>query len=222
MEKRKTPGVIVAPARSSVRSQQGGEVLAPLEPLTKKEELRRQKLEAEVDAGLSTFIKVGQALEVIRADRLFKSTHGSFETYCRDRWGMSKTHANRLIASFEVVENLKSLGVGEPVSEAQVRPLTGLNPDQQRKVWGAIVEGTDDPAAVTGNIVTRFIHQLLPHRKRAIGGPGRPPKEEYIRRAQVLQAIDAWWQERGKDEAISDPSHLLKELRELIRTVSVL
>lgn len=42
------------------------------------------------------------------------------EDYCRERWGMSKTHSNRLIQSASVIENLTPMGV-IPTSERQDR-----------------------------------------------------------------------------------------------------
>jgi hypothetical protein len=58
---------------------------------------------------------------------------------------MSKTNANRLIQSSEVIENLTPIGVIEeniilPTSERQVRPLTVLEPGEQVEVWQEIVE----------------------------------------------------------------------------------
>ena len=48
---------------------------------------------------------------------LSRDGHGTFEDYCRERWGMSKRHADRLIGSAEVVGNLTPIGV-TPATES--------------------------------------------------------------------------------------------------------
>ena len=55
--------------------------------------------------------------------RLYRLSHDTFEDYCKERWGMSKTHANRMIDSAEVVGNLTPIGV-TPATESQARPRT--------------------------------------------------------------------------------------------------
>lgn len=52
---------------------------------------------------------------------------------------MSKTHANRMIDSAEVVGNLTPIGV-IPATESQARPLTVLEPEAQREAWQRAVE----------------------------------------------------------------------------------
>lgn len=96
---------------------------------------RLAELETKIARGLTTFVEVGAALAEIRDGRLYRETHGTFEDYCRERWQMSKTHANRLVESATVVGNLTPIGVTVPTSESQVRPLTRLEPDQQREAW---------------------------------------------------------------------------------------
>jgi hypothetical protein len=68
-----------------------------------------------------------------------QESHSTFDGYCKERWGMSKTHANRLIDSVVVRENLTPMGV-VPTSERQGRPLTSLEPEQQKEVWQKAVE----------------------------------------------------------------------------------
>jgi hypothetical protein len=109
--------------------------------LSPAESSRRAELEEVVERGLATFVEVGNALLEIRDSRLYRNTHSTFEKYCRDQWDISKTHANRLINAAGVVANLKRHQVGVmPTHESQVRPLTSLEPEQQRKVWTKAVK----------------------------------------------------------------------------------
>src|SRR5690606_18478059 len=100
--------------------------------------------EAVIAKGLQTFIEVGQALLTIRDNRLYRTSYGTFEEYCRKTWGMSKTHANRVIDSAEVAEVLTPIGV-TPATESQARELAPLkdDPDTMRAVWEAANERTD-------------------------------------------------------------------------------
>src|SRR5271166_3117778 len=102
--------------------------------LTRTELARRKELEHIIELGLGTFYYVGSALLEIRDSRLYRSTHATFEEYCRDRWKMVRNYANKLIRAAGAVANLGT-NVPIPTNEAQVRPLTDLKPEQQREVW---------------------------------------------------------------------------------------
>ena len=83
---------------------------------------------------------------------------GTFEDYCRDRWGISKTQANRLISAHEVVGNLAPIGV-IPVTESQARPLTRLESSDQIAAWQQAVE-TAPNGKVTAALFAIVIGQL--------------------------------------------------------------
>jgi hypothetical protein len=111
----------------------------------------RLRLESEVE---KAFYKAGCALREIRDRRLYRSTHKSFREYCQDRFGFTRSHPYRLIDAVSVIDNLSKMspngrqnnselnGLGSilPSSERQCRPLTNLEPDQQREVWFKAVE----------------------------------------------------------------------------------
>ncbi|HEY6723811.1 MAG TPA: hypothetical protein VI197_07255 [Polyangiaceae bacterium] len=79
------------------------------------------------------FVDVGRALTRIRDAKLYAEEFGTFEAYCRERWGMSKTHANRLIASADVAANVTPIGVIP--NEAQARELAKLPTEKQPEAW---------------------------------------------------------------------------------------
>ena len=106
-----------------------------IEALTVPELSRRAELETTIERGLQTFVDVGLALMEIRDARLYRADYGTFEEYCRERWGWTRRHTNRLIASAEVVDNLGPIGPILPSTESQARPLAALPPDLQRDVW---------------------------------------------------------------------------------------
>jgi len=107
--------------------------------LSPRESTRLEKCEAVIEKGLQTFVEVGNALLEIRDSRLYRLGFDTFEDYCRERWQMSKRHANRLIESAEIVQNLGPIGP-VPDSESVARPLTSLKLDQQRGAWEEAVK----------------------------------------------------------------------------------
>ena len=72
-------------------------------------------------AGLQRALAVaGKALATINAARLYRGTHGTFEAYVEERWGMKRAHAYRLIDAWPVAAALSPIG---DTNEAQVREL---------------------------------------------------------------------------------------------------
>lgn len=117
--------------------------------------------EARIERALDTSIQEAwPALVVIRDQRLYRTTHATFEEYCRDRWRISRAHAYRMIEAARVVENLSPMG-DIPTSERQVRPLAALTPEQQRVAWVEAV-ATAPNGKPTGAHVERTITAMFP------------------------------------------------------------
>jgi phage N-6-adenine-methyltransferase len=114
-----------------------------------QERVRLVTLETVVQRGLATFVEVGSALAEIRDGRLYREEHSTFEAYCRSRWAMSKTHANRLVEAAEVTRLLAPIGVS-PANEAQARELAPLmgRPWEAAEAWRdakAVAEERETP-----------------------------------------------------------------------------
>lgn len=71
--------------------------------LTTDEWRDRIFLERQVERA---FYAAGKALKELRERRLYRSTHSTFEDYCRSRFGFTHRHVNYLIAGSLVVDNL--------------------------------------------------------------------------------------------------------------------
>ena len=65
------------------------------EELTLDEQRLREQLERQVELA---FYQAGVALQSLRDKRLYRSSHRTFEEYCRDRFGHSRQKSNYLIA----------------------------------------------------------------------------------------------------------------------------
>jgi hypothetical protein len=106
----------------SARTQLG--LSAARRALTRREEERLSELEGVIDRGRLTFIEVGNALQEIRHDRLYRSTHETFEAYCRERWGFQGSRGRQMIAAAKVAKTVTRVTLdAPPATEAQARAL---------------------------------------------------------------------------------------------------
>jgi DNA methylase len=131
----------------SLHGKNGGDALV----LSRQERQQLSECEAIIKSGLETFYEVGSALLAIRDGRLYRSLHGTFEDYCRQKWQMSSRHANRLIDSAAVAENLRPTGL-IPQSESQARELAPLDKELQQAVWQIAVKTAVDEKPTAAHI----------------------------------------------------------------------
>ncbi len=113
-----------------------------VEQLSPTEAADRLRLEIRVDRSL---YEAGCALRELRDRRLYRSTHFSWQEYCRERFGYGRDSADLKILAAEIVENLEDQVPTNrrqilPTKLEQIRPLTKLKPDQQRQVWQEAVD----------------------------------------------------------------------------------
>ncbi|MBD2683624.1 MULTISPECIES: hypothetical protein [Nostoc] len=109
---------------------------------------------------------------------MYRSTHKTFEEYCRDRFGHSRQKSNYLIAASQVYENLttnccQNSEVEDlttngtqilPTSEGQVRPMTNLEPQKQWEVWQTAVEVAGGKVP-SGRVVKDVIERIMERTK---------------------------------------------------------
>ena len=107
-------------------------------------QLRKQ--EKIIEDGQQTFVDVGNALAIIRDEKLYRERHKTFEAYCGEKWNFGKAYAYRLIESAIVV---KTSPMGDKIaSERQAREL-GKVPENKRSavMASALHETGDNPTA---------------------------------------------------------------------------
>ncbi len=97
--------------------------------------------EQRIEKGMQTFLEVGEALCAIRDGRLYRVTHGDFKTYCREKWGLSQRHVNRIIEGNEVVKELGPIGP-KITTESQARELSKVEPAKREEVLTKAVAAT--------------------------------------------------------------------------------
>jgi hypothetical protein len=123
--------------------------------LTSVETSTLHHLEEIIEKNLQTFYEVGNALLQIRDDRLYRATHKTFEEYCKEKWDIGKSHAHRLMDAAKVIGSLSPNGE-VPKTEAVVRPLAPLPPDQQREVWKEAVD-----TAPAGKVTAKHVQDVV-------------------------------------------------------------
>lgn len=118
--------------------------------------------EETIAAGLNTFMEVGQALATIRNKKLYHKGYGgeyaNFESYCREKWSISRQRAHQLIEATEIVDDLSTL-VDKPTSETHIRPLAALPPEQRAEAWKEATE-----TAPGGKVTAAHVQSVVDRR----------------------------------------------------------
>jgi hypothetical protein len=136
-----------------------------VEELTEEEQSDRLHLERRVERAV---FEAGKALTELRDRRLYRSTHKTFEDYCRERFGYSRRQPYLLMDAAVVFDNLLEkcdpLDQVLPTNERQVRPMTKLEPQEQQEVWLRAVELAGGKVP-TGRIVKDVVQRIMERTK---------------------------------------------------------
>jgi hypothetical protein len=190
-----------------------------------KEDL--EHLEDIIGKGQLTFYEVGRALMEIRHRELYRDVLGyeTFEAYCKERWDFKRTYAFYLIESAKVIDNVHNCEQ-KPATESQARPLTKLEPEQQKEAWQKVVE-TAPEGKITARHVSKVVSQITKDntikevekkKKKAVAIPKEEMVDEDFKHAfddfyrEVQRARLDNWQTTSKKAA----SLLVKLIKDLI------
>ena len=135
-----------------------------LAQLSTDEERDRLHLERKVERA---FYEAGMAMKQLRDRRLYRSTHKTFEEYCRERFGYGRDAAYLKIVAAEVYDNLDEImptncrQIPLPTNEHQLRYIAKarLKPAQQWSVWQQAVELAEGKVP-SGRIVNQVVRQI--------------------------------------------------------------
>jgi hypothetical protein len=160
--------------------------------LTDREAQELQACEAIIARGLNTFIEVGTALLAIRDQRLYRATHKSFEDYCHDRWQMGRSRSYQLIDAAQVAGNVSTIvDTPKPTHESQLRPLTSLEPQEQRSAWTQAVaesNGKQPTAAKVKEVVRVHARRRVNRKSQTARAVSLPTPSTEKRDEQVVPA----------------------------------
>jgi hypothetical protein len=176
-------------------------VPATLSPDEKK---KLEKLESTIHEKLEDFFDVGNALLAIKNENLFRDTHSDFEAYCKERWEISRSYANKLIGSAERIRLLPE-DCPKPENEFQMRPFLKLEPQAFPDKWRSIVKEVGD-GKVTSKIVSKTLN--LPRTAKTSRVSKRKKKIH-----KLLDSIQTALKEKNVEDALK----VLAALDELLR-----
>jgi len=152
------------------------------------------RLERIIARGIEHFLAVGNALIEIRDREYYRSTHPTFEVYCRDRWNISRPQAYRLIESAKTADETMAdpvpLKMKRPLRETHLRPLSKLPKEERQAAWDEAVETAPD-----GKITEKHVEEVVAKRM-----PPKPPKKPKVSKVPKSDVVD-----EAIEEVSSDP-----------------
>lgn len=165
--------------------------------VNEKHDLRRNEL--IIGEGIRSFVKVGQALHDIKENFLYRERHDTFDEYVKDRWGMGRQYAYRLIRGSEVAERFPELS-----TEAEARELNKVPYTEQASVLDRAKQSAD----VEGKkLVARHIKQAS--------------SEPAVITARPEDTSEEPWEESSRSVLWETYFELLEEFQEIAKTLSV-
>jgi hypothetical protein len=217
----KTPDTDTMTAPPTARARKGKVV--PNNKLTAPERARLEKFETTIRSHFESFRLAGEALQSIRDSRLYRETNATFEDYCRVKWEMSKTQANRLIAAAKVVENISTVApreVTEHLTESVIRSLAALDPKDQKKAFRQAVKIAPPATGVTAKIVTQAAHEVAPAKFKKANGVRRQASD-LIRKSELLDEVNAWERQQRKAKTFANlsPREVVTAIRTIIQSL---
>jgi hypothetical protein len=131
-------------------------------PLTSKERALKERLEAVVERGIRQFLEVGLALGELRAKRLYRVSHATFELYVKDRFGLARSTVDGVIRSAQTAQSLRENGVELPatVGEATIRPISALPGDELQAATWEFVQTIAPECGPTQPLVARICRTI--------------------------------------------------------------
>ncbi len=116
-----------------------------------------ERLEGIITRNLQSFYEVGHALMEIRDRGYYREVLGfeTFEAYCKAKWDFSRRNAYYLMEAASVIENVNNCSQ-IPVTESQARPLSKLEPAQQRAAWQQAVATAPD-----GKVTAAHVYKIV-------------------------------------------------------------
>jgi hypothetical protein len=180
-------------------SEASASIPSEITPLTDQEKVRLRTLIRTIERGLSTFLEVGAALLEIRGSRLYRETHSTFESFCRDTFGLARSTCDGMIRSASVAQSLQQNGVelSPAITESVIRPVASLPSSELQSATWKLVEAASPkcgPTQPVASKVCRVIKNALEsggtndngHKPRSRSHPSR--ERPFVQSAQRLSA----------------------------------
>jgi hypothetical protein len=166
------------------------------------------------------FYEAGKALRELRDRRLYRSTHPTFEGYCRDRFGFTHRHVNYLIAGSQVVENLQTGTNGSQTQRDREMGTIGRQIQEYDKTGtnGSQIQSDGEMGTIGAQILptnerqVRSLVQLEPEQQReawqqaVVEAGGKVPSGRIVK-----DIVERMQQVESPPESIARAHHLTLE-----------
>ena len=171
-----------------------------MEMISESDDARLARNETRISQGLASFVEVGEALSDIRDARLYRATHGTFESYCAEKWGMSRNYCTRLMTSADVA---KSVPIGTVSTESQARELARVEPARREEVIrkADIATGGKITAAAIKEAAVEVVEPIA--RERPRDRFEMPPRALFLARGAIHELGKIQRKDRERIEALT-------------------
>lgn len=192
----------------------------PESPLTEAEIVERKKLEARPKGKGQMFVEVGSTLAEIRDRRLWRD-FDTFDTYCRERWGLTKSHAHQLIHVWDIARRLPEDSRELLRNSCQGHALSQVAPERRDAVIHAAkaLADAEGHELTVKHITQAATHSSAPAPRQRRRTRHRLTLPEYIRNQRVMS--EEFTNDATAEELLLAVKHLqghIKALRGLAAT----
>lgn len=180
--------------------------------LAKGEAATLAECEAVIERGMETFVEVGNALLTIRESKLYRATHATFDSYCRERWGWSRIRAHQLIDASKVVQEMGETltMVNKPTTERQARPLVELPKAERADAWKEAVERSNGKP--TAKVVQEVVRERQPRPATIVNGTHAPDPPDVAKLRAAGKIPDGVTVEVHEPDEPTDVADIAEEL----------
>ena len=186
------------------------------DPLDEEERQTFVTCKLTIEKGIQTFLDVGNALKIIREQKLYRETHATFESFMQDEFGLPRRRAYQLMEAAEVIEQIKRIelpvspaesgeesaeanGAAAPteseppaidLNESQARAMFGLSDSELGDVWPQVqqIRG-DTKKRVPARKIREMVDEVREKPARASAGKKKPKADQ----ADQADQPDAEW-----------------------------
>lgn len=150
--------------------------------------------EQAIERAKSAFVDAGTALRKIRDGKLYRATHGTFELYCQDRWGYSRSRAYELIDRADVVAKIETatgtiLSAAADISKREVRQIKAASeaiPEIKERVSAG-----EEPLAAIKAVAAAVRGERQADKPQPAAKPSAHPPTDDDDRADRVEELEA-------------------------------
>jgi hypothetical protein len=139
--------------------------------ITRKEASRLDVCERKIERAIKNFTEAGEALSIIRVDKLYRSEYPSFDAYCKERWGFTRQRANQLIGAVGQTKELPNLS-----NESAAREFSKYDDDTRKVIKTTLL----DKETVSAGDIKKVVKERTEFYNVVTDGTGDPVTEAWF------------------------------------------